>query len=286
MVSLERKVDDPFQDEGLVTPNVQPYAQKKHKLVAHYASLFLRTMRGKWNALIYLDLFAGAGKAKVKRTSRIIDASPLVVLKLDDKFNTYIFCDNNPENCITLQKRAVLVAPSCDIRVLNCDINKYTDMIIQEMPVPHRRFTVLGFCFLDPFKMANMEFTTIQRIASRFVDFLILLPSGMDANRNEPHYTQDGNIVVERFLGDPLWRGSWLRHRAKGMNFGNFIVHEFCNAMRGIGYHCPELCDTVPVMNEKNAVIYRLSLFSKNTLGMKFWKESIKGTNPQRNLFD
>jgi hypothetical protein len=51
----------PLDDDGLPTPKIGVWGEKKYRHVQLYASLFVESMRAKWDALVYLDLFAGSG---------------------------------------------------------------------------------------------------------------------------------------------------------------------------------------------------------------------------------
>ena len=70
----------PLDNDGLSTPEIGAWGEEKYRHVQLYASLFVKSMRSKWDALVYLDLFAGSGRSKIRDTTRIVNASPLIVL--------------------------------------------------------------------------------------------------------------------------------------------------------------------------------------------------------------
>jgi hypothetical protein len=74
---------------------------------------------------------------------------------------------------------------------INADANEAVDKILEELPQPRSGHRVLGFCFVDPYKLANLRFETIRRLAERYMDFLVLIPSYMDAHRNRGHYVRE-----------------------------------------------------------------------------------------------
>jgi hypothetical protein len=51
---------------------------------------------------------------------------------------------------------------------------------------------------------AEFAFLTIEALAQRFMDFLVLIPSSMDANRNEQNYVQPRNKTLEKFVGNQV----------------------------------------------------------------------------------
>lgn len=56
--------------------------------------------------------------------------------------------------------------------------------------------------------------------------------------------------------------------------------------MGELGYIVPKASQTISIKNSKNRSIYRLSYYSRSKLGHKFWRETKKYTNPQKELFD
>ena len=83
-------------DDGLILPEVGPWAADKHRKVGYYASLFASSMKDKWDCRVFMDLFAGAGKARIKDSEEIVPGSPLVALNVDVPFDRYIFCRSRP----------------------------------------------------------------------------------------------------------------------------------------------------------------------------------------------
>src|SRR5690606_4942496 len=85
------------QADGLAVAEVGAWGEEKYRLVGLYASLFCSAMRGKWDCLVYIDLFAGPGYAQFEGSSRIVAGSPLIALGLEDKFDRYVFCEASSE---------------------------------------------------------------------------------------------------------------------------------------------------------------------------------------------
>ena len=270
-----------LEDDGYKTKDIGIWGEEKYRIVSHYAALFAQSMSNKWESLVYLDLFAGAGRSRIRDKNRIINASPFLILGLNQKFSQYIFNDSEPENYNALKCRIERDYPEVNVNVICEDINENISKIISVMPKPGKGFRVLGFCFLDPFKMSNLCFSTIQVLSQRYMDFLILIPTGMDAKRNPQNYLRPENNTVKFFLGNDKWRENWKNYNKKTTHFGQFILEEFGQSMGKLGYIVPRHEETIPIKNTKNIIIYRLVLFSKNPLAKKFWIETKKYTNPQ-----
>ncbi|MDJ0864375.1 MAG: three-Cys-motif partner protein TcmP [Gammaproteobacteria bacterium] len=256
--------------------------EDKHRLLLHYASLFLRSMRHKWEILVYLDLFAGPGLCHVRDTTRFYRSSPTAILTIPERFDRYIFCEAESGHADALRQRVARDAPDRHVAVLSGDANALVYEALAKTPTATRSHRVLSFCFLDPFQPKNLSFKTIARLADRYMDFLVLIPSGMDANRNEHNYTRESNTTLDDFLGNSAWRDRWSGARNRGQTFEKFVVEEFSRAMTTLDYIDPGLENTAVVRSQdKNLLLYRLALYSRNKLGAKFWRESRKYTDPQ-----
>ena len=116
MASIERL--KALDDDGLPNPEIGAWSEEKYRHVQLYASLFIRSMRSKWDALVYLDLFAGSGRSKIRDTTRIVNASPLTVLGLAEAFDKYIFCEIKKKNADALKQRCQRDYPRREVAVI------------------------------------------------------------------------------------------------------------------------------------------------------------------------
>lgn len=275
-----------LEDDRLMIDDVGTWAEDKYRLVSLYAALFARSMRGKWPSLVYLDLFAGAGRVKIKNTSRIYASSPIRVLDVEPRFDRFIFCEKNSDRAAALEQRCDRDYPNHDVHVLAGDVNSMTDDVLGKIP-PHRPgHGTLSFCFVDPCKMSDLQFQTLAALADLRMDFLVLIPSEMDAQRAAHRYLKPDNRVVEEFVGDAEWRDRWTTAEKIGTRFEQFIVEEFGRSMEGVDRIKPDLSNTYVMRNTVNRTLYRLALYSRTKLAGKFWRQTQKYANPNRDLFD
>lgn len=272
---------DNLPDDGLTTPTIGIWGLEKYRLISCYASMFSKTMSNKWDCIVYLDLFSGSGRARIKENNKIINSSTLLVLDQVNKFTKYIFNDGNSDNCQALDMRIKKEFSEYDVKIFCEDANLGIEKIVSEIPKAHKSFKVLSFCLIDIFKMDNLKFSTLSSLSKRYMDFLVLIPSDMDANRNEKNYLNPANRTIDEFLGNSDWRDAWARSGNDPRSFGQFIVDEFGKSMGELGFNIPKLEKTVGIKNSKNRVIYRLALYSKSKLADKFWDQCVKYTNPQ-----
>lgn len=273
-------------EDGLVAPEVGAWAEDKHRLVSLYSTLFSSSMKAKWSKRIYVELYALAGFSRIRGTSKFVLGSPLLALKVTDPFDKYVFCEEQTNKLEALKIRAGRIAPNADIAYVQGNCNKRTAQITAEIPRGSKGDTALSLCFADPFDI-GLEFETIRRLASaRYIDFLVLLALGMDANRNYEHYLKEDADKVDKFLGSESWRERWATAQWDAVKFTRFLADEFTRSMATLGYIPPPHYTMKEVRShEKNLALYRLALFSRNPLAYKFWDDVLKYGTDQPSLF-
>ena len=168
-------------------------------------------MKNSWDCRVYIDLFSGAGRAKVRDSNRFVDSSPLLALKVKTPFDRYIFCEVEPDLITALEGRVQRNYPNIDAKFVQGDVNNQIDEVISHIPKPSREFRVLSFCLVDPNNLSDIKFSTIERLSEYFMDFLVLVACNMDAHRNEHNYVAAGNQVVECYLNNSNWRKEWRK---------------------------------------------------------------------------
>jgi hypothetical protein len=138
---------------------------------------------------------------------------------------------------------------------------------------------------VDPFAVGDLQFATIERLAERFIDFLVLVPSGTDANRNQERLRKSDHSILDTFLGHSEWWSRWEdRSRSGiGISFGTFVVEEFGRSMERLRYRYDGPGEEV-VVRDGGRVLYHLSLYSRNPLGQKFWSQAARYSNDQLGL--
>jgi three-Cys-motif partner protein len=118
-----------LKDDGLITPEVGEWSEEKYKLIAYYSEMFSTSMKNKWDCRVYIDLFAGAGRAKLKTSKRIVKSSPLIALSITDKFDKYIFCENDSEKISALKERIKNEHSDVDTKCIEGDVLTYSPKI-------------------------------------------------------------------------------------------------------------------------------------------------------------
>jgi three-Cys-motif partner protein len=274
------------QDDGLPFSIAGPWAEEKYALVSLYDSLFSTGMKNKWDCRVYIDLFSGPGLVRIQDSNKFLWGSPMQAVLVKDMFDVYIFCERVPQYLDALKERVRRHRPSANAYYVAGDCNSQVEEICRHIPKASKNFKVLSFCFVDPFNLGGVKFSTISRIADQFVDFLVLLALHMDANRNERLYTSNKNHRIDEFLGESDWRTSWAKHQS-GINFPRFLAEEYAQRMMTLNYLPVPFHSMKPIRsNVKNLPLYHLALFSRSDMAEKYWKEVLKYGTPQRTLFD
>ena len=256
------------------TPLVGAWAEYKYRFIGFYNRIFSTGMKDRWDKRIYIDLFAGAGRARLKKTNKIVLASPLIALSVPDKYDRYIFCDNDERNLGALQQRVRRDYPEVDVHFVLGDCNIKVDEIIRLMPKYSKSNKVLSFCFVDPFSL-KIDFETVQTLSQYFVDFLILLALAMDANRNEARYAAENNERIDKFLGLTDWRERWKLASKKDPSFRRFLAREYAGQMIKLKYLEESLSTMIEVRSDDhNLPLYHLAFFSRHERGYQFWQEA------------
>jgi len=119
------------------------------------------------------------------------------------------------------------VAGSCDSHI---------EQICNEIPKGSPTNKVLSFCLVDPFDF-GIKFDTLRRLSSVYIDFVVLLAIGMDANRNYDHYVDGESTKLDEALGNTEWRQRWKTAAGvRKRDFRQFLAAEFLTSMKSLNY--------------------------------------------------
>jgi len=267
-------------DDGLFTPEIGSWGVQKYRLVGMYNELFSKGMKERWDRRVYIDLFAGSGKARLRDSGRVVLGSPLLALAVPNPYDRYIFCEQDSDAMNALKQRVSTLNTNLDVHFVDGDCNEQIDRIISKIPHYSSGTKVLSFCFVDPFSL-DIHFQTIGKLGNYILDFLILLMLS-DPMRNEDRYTEENSKRIELFLGVRDWREKWKSAKSRNMGIRQFLATEFANQMIMLGYREEALSSMVEVRSDdRNLPLYHLAFFSKHPLGYKFWNEVRKYATDQ-----
>ncbi len=270
--------------DSLFTPEVRIWSLEKYKLVGNYCDIFTNGMKKKWNQLVYIDLFAGAGYAKIKETGKTYLSSALIAMSIPTPFTKYILCEADKKIFEALKSRIKRDFSHLNVELINGDSNEVIDNIFKAIPPFGKGNTLLPFCFVDPYSL-NLNFRTIKVLGSKILmDFLILQALHMDGNRNLAKYLKEKNERIANYLGNPNWRDEYNRSfKNHKSNFVKFLADQYIIKMKELGY-MPQINMHPIRSNEKNLPLYYLAFFSKHPTGIDFYNRIVKYCNPQLKL--
>lgn len=280
------KTDFVVSEDGLIVPEIGPWAEDKYRFIGMYDQLFSKGMKNKWGKRVYIDLYAGSGMGRVKGTDTVLMGSPMMALTVDHPFDRYIFCEQNPEYLNALRQRVKRLAPSADVVFIEGSCDGCVEDIRKAIPVHSAFMTVLSLCLVDPFDF-GFKFETIRRLSDLLIDFLVLLAAQMDANRNYENYIVRTNTKIEEALGNGGWRERWRAAKLPRDRFPVFLAEEFAASMTTLGYLPRKAHDMKRIKTyDNNMALYYLALFSKHETAYRFWTEVMKYGTDQRAFWD
>ncbi|MBK7672981.1 MAG: three-Cys-motif partner protein TcmP [bacterium] len=224
-------------DDGLPAPEVGQWSLEKYRLVKIYAAIFARSMKHKWQHRIYIDLFAGAGRSTIRDTGVIVESSPMIALRIPDPFTHHIFCEQDDTRIAALETRVRRDFPSAPATFIHGDVNACHGAILDALATARGQSTALAFCFADPFSFANLHFDTIRSLSHAYMDFLILIPVGMEGQRfiDVYHQKDPGSAPLDTFMGTDTWRTAYAAKRP-AQSVDIMLTEFYADRMRELHY--------------------------------------------------
>jgi three-Cys-motif partner protein len=260
-------------DDGLRIPVVGQWSSEKHYYISRYMDAFTTAMHGKWKALHYIDLFAGAGIERLRESKNLEWGSPMLAAHTPFPFTQLHLCEKNKRKYEALTSRVNHVRP--DSQILKGDANEKIDEIVRAVP----RGT-LSLAFLDPYGL-HLEFETIRKLSDIRADLIIFFPDHLDALRNwERHYLQDPDSNLDRCLGAGVnWRS--IIDVTPTDRLAEVLRGLYVEQIRTLGYTEFEY----QRISAKGHPLYILIFCSRSKLAAKLWRGiSSKESDSQRRL--
>lgn len=275
------------RDDPHYLPEIGRHSLEKIRRHNYYAGIFAKAMVRRWTHLVYIGLYAGAGRARIRGTAQIVETSAMAVLKQEVPFTRYILVDSDSRCIEALAARIEGLDRDLDVILIEAPVNEAVPQILDALPRfdPAAGETMLGLCFVDPFRV-DLDFAVIRRLARFRMDFLVMLPLGFDLRRNLRRYLQDKEDErVGRMIEAPGWREEWRARGEPDRYFVRFALEKFDEAMERLGFRRREMKDTVSVkVTGMGVYLYSLALYTRHPLGEQFWKTTLKGTRSQTEL--
>jgi three-Cys-motif partner protein len=262
-------------DDGLLIPEVGRWSKRKYHFLGRYFRQFTGGMKNKWPHRHYVDLFSGAGFARIRDSGEIVAGSPVLAANCVNQFTGLHLCEADAAKTKALQVRLGSVATRCSF--FCADANECIDRVLADVP----KSGSLSVTLADPFGL-HLDFDTIRRVAERRSDLIVLLADNMDAARNWAEYYFDNpDSNLDRFMGERGWRDVLAQGASDAAGKIRARYIERLKSKCGYTY-----TDSESIRNDQGRDIYSLIFASKDPLGLKFWNDARRvDETGQRSLF-
>lgn len=163
-------------------PEVGPWAKEKLDALSRYLDFYTKVLKNQPWRTIYLDAYAGGGRAVIRPEERqqstgpdlfgemppidedareLIDGSPRIALGVANPFSRYIFVDPDPKRAGELNMLKTEFGGARAIEVLQATAAEGVNWVAAQSIA---RRTHRGVAFLDPFG-AELKWESIQKLA-------------------------------------------------------------------------------------------------------------------------
>lgn len=263
--------------DGLPASDVGIWTLEKHERLRKYIESSRAARRKFGGRTAYVDLYCGPGRSKIRETGAFIDGSPLVAWDAGAKhgvqFSEFLIADSNDQYLEAAKRR--LEARGAKVRVFPGEAEAVVDQVIEVLD-PHG----LHLGLLDPFRLGDLPFAVIRKLAQvKRMDLLVHV-SAMDLKRDLHNYLRtDGPKHLDRFA--PEWRSHVdTKQRAELVRLA--IFEHWKGLLKQLGTSANECVEAVE--NSKSAELYWLVFVARHGLPHKLWSD-IANVTPQGRLF-
>jgi three-Cys-motif partner protein len=180
-------------------PTVGPWAKEKLDALARYLDFYTKVLKGERWRLLYVDAFAGGGRAAIRAPDNtppapslweaeeadadqqeFVDGSPRIAMALANPFDRYVFIDANAARVSELE---ALAREYGSARTVSIRPGYSDDEIAWVLSQSLSKGTHRGVAFLDPFG-AHLSWKTIEALAAtKLFEVIINFPLDMAINR-------------------------------------------------------------------------------------------------------
>ncbi|MFG1314646.1 three-Cys-motif partner protein TcmP [Xanthobacter autotrophicus] len=219
-------------------PEVGPWAKEKLDALARYLDFYTKVLKNQPWRTIYLDAYAGGGRAVVRTEERaacrgpdlfgqeppidtdtreLIDGSPRVALGIANAFDRYILVDPDPDRVAEL---GTLKVEFDGARVINVLQATAAGGIAWVTAQAISRRTHRGIAFLDPFG-AKLDWASIQKLADTgLFEVVVNFALSMAIQRmlpNSGEVPQNWAATLDSYFGSRAWFEEVYRRREGGL---------------------------------------------------------------------
>jgi len=263
--------------DGLPSRCVGSWSRDKLFYLSRYCSIFTTGMKNKWRNRVFVDLFCGPGRCRVRPHGDFEDGSPLIALR--EAFTHYFFVDISSRCTDALEKRKSGMGslPGKEVKIIRADANECIDALVRQIEALGHE--TIGFAFVDP-PGIQVDFVTLQKLSKGTrMDLLVNFPLGMNIKRQLPYQLQKDpgcEAEFDRYFGTTQWRDLCEKDQGGARQKGLRLLHLYETQLGSLGH--VYVGDKQAVKN-RGVSLYILVFASKNPRGSEFW-ENITRVDP------
>lgn len=209
---------------------VGPWAREKLDALGRYLDYYTKVLKNQRHWLkgtAYVDAFAGAGYALLRRAGNapagsgtllgaldpaaddqaaaFLRGSPRVALEIANPFDRYIFIEHDAERAVELERLRAEFAGRRTIEIRQGDAQTELQALLDAgLGARHQRAVV----FLDPFGM-QLSWSLLERLgATGTIEVLINFPLGMAIQRllsRNAQFQPGWRAALDRYFGTAEW---------------------------------------------------------------------------------
>ena len=221
-------VDDP--DDGLPVEVVGAWAEEKHaRLVAYVHASSAARKKFARSETAYIDLFCGPGRSKIRHKNRLIDGGAVAACRRAHErgapFSVAHIGDADP---------AMVDACARRLKALGENVVKHQGPAENTVDDVLTRLNVNGLhlAYLDPYNLAALPFTIIERLACiRRMDMIIHV-SVQDLQRNLKRYFAVEPSPLDEFA--PAWRTKVHANSQPNAKMRAVFLEHWVDLVRGL----------------------------------------------------
>jgi three-Cys-motif partner protein len=230
---------------------------------------------GPSHAATYIDLYCGAGRARVRDSEEIIDGSPLVAYRAaaasGDPFTEIYLADADAGR---LNAAAARIAAAGGSAMTHSGRAEDAIKAIAGRLNPHG----LHFAFLDPFNLGDLPFSVITELAATTRMDMLVHVSAQDLKRNLRRYIEAVSSPLDSFA--PGWRDV-VDPRQPDRTIRQRILQHWLGRIRALDMAPSEGIEMVTL--DKNQELYWLVFVARHARAAEFW-DKIRNASSQGRL--
>lgn len=268
-------------DDGLIVGEVGQWAKEKHDRLRRYIDAS-RGARAKFlppkgtAGASYIELYSGAGRSVIKDTNQFIEGSAVVAFNAGRAcgrpFSEMHLSDLEAQNSAALVQRIKALGGAATSHVGAASV--VVDQVMSAIN-PYG----LHLAFLDPFNLAQLPFSIIEKMLRVKRMDMIIHVSVQDLQRNFDTHSRVGQSLD---IFAPGWRDAVNVNQATSALRAAFVEY-WLGMIRALGTR-PATGKPL-IVGEKNQRLYWLVFLSSNPLGHELWND-VQNLTGQGTLFE